>query len=231
MRTGQDTLHQEVTLLTDSHDRLQASLVSMQDQWQLVISAMSRDVQATHINTIHLRRDLGRLHSVAASSQAVSALGVNMQDHFIQVHDELSHMKRVQREQAEILAQLVSNPFVLIWTGLLSSSARLKITTYAASESAGSITARSSLDATATGPVIVAALLLAGRAANPTEQMAWAGFAFTLFIARHLTRMYKTPLVVHVIFIKGFCDDEYEVPFIEVNSAVVREQLPFEPSL
>jgi len=231
MRTGQGTLHQEVTLLTASHDRLQASLVSMQDQWQLVISAMSRDVQATHINTIHLRRDLGRLHAVAASSQAVSALNINMQDHFIQVHDELSDMKRVQREQAEVLARLMANPLVLIWARLRSSSDQFKITTRAASESGGSITPRSSLESTTTGPVIVAALLLAGRAANPTEQMAWAGFAFTLFIAQNLTRMYKAPLVIHVIFIKGFCDDEYEVPFIEVNSAVVRQQLPFEPSL
>ena len=78
------------------------------------------------------------------------------------------------------------------------------------------------MDDVTTGPVIAAALLLAGRAPTRREQLVWAGVAFALFFVRLLSRLYKVPVVSHFIFVKGFCDEEYEVPVAEARSAVVR---------
>lgn len=61
----QDSLHQDLLLLTASHDKLTKLLESMQEQGQHILSGIARGVQA-------IRQEL------AAGSPAVVALSFNM---------------------------------------------------------------------------------------------------------------------------------------------------------
>lgn len=204
-------MRQEVSLVVSSHETLKESLESMQEQSQHILSA-------TYTNTARLRRE------VAAGSQAVFTLSVSMEDSFSQVYGKLGDMERVHREQAQLLAELRANSLGLVFARFLSSFS------YPPAVGASgrtfneekALAIRSRVDEVTTGPVIIGALLLAGRAPAHREQMAWAGLAFALFIIRLLSRLYRDPVVVHIIFVKGFCDDEYEVPVNEARSPAVR---------
>ena len=207
----QDSLRRDFLLLAAFHDKLRESLESMQEQGQHILSGIARGVQA-------IRQEL------AAGSRAVVALSFSMEDSFSHVYGNLSDIGRVQREQTELLAQLAANPLGLFFNRLLSSFGYIpaKVTLSRALKGAAALVAHSQAGDVTTGPVIVAALLLAGRSPAHKEKAAWAGVSFALFLVRLASRLYKFPVVVHVIFVKGFCDDKYEVLAIEARSAQVR---------
>jgi len=86
----------------------------------------------------------------------------------------LSDIGRVQREQAELLAQLAANSLGLFFNRLLSSFGYIPamFTSPRAFKGAAALVFRSKAGHVETRPVIIAALLLDGRTPAHTEQVA-----------------------------------------------------------
>lgn len=227
LASSQDALRSDIRLLIDSHDKLRSVLRLVHHDVVHALNGIARTVEAIHTDTVQLRHDVQQIStSTATLTFMVSDNFGQVNNDFDQIRDEIGTIQRVQHEQTQMMSRLLADPFLLTIVRVLSFCGHQQARISQDNGLNGRVAPLDRLLHGVTSPLsIIGAFLLAVRGSSRDERAAWAGVAFFLFTIHQLAHMYKTPVTIHVIFVTSFCNDDYEIPFAEAETAWVRHSI------